>query len=386
MAGVALGLAAGALDVGVSAASAAVAQAVPIGTFESPVYVATAPGEPDLLFVVERAGQIQVLQDEQRLAQPFLDIRDIVLGMPDAGAGGEQGLLSVAFPPDYAQTRRFYVAFTNSNGDVEVDEFQRTAGNATLASPASRRVVLVIPHRVAQNHNGGQLQFGPDRLLYLSTGDGGGAAGTLPGENSRNLENLLGKILRIDPSPAGARRYRVPATNPFVNRAGRDEIYAYGLRNPWRFSFDDQRMAIADVGAKVKEEVNILYRSSVAGTNFGWPQYEGDVFFDAARPGPDTPKPPIFTYDHTDSRCAVLGGYIVRDPTLTALNGRYLYGDLCTGEVRSFIPNVSTQRAMRDEPTGIVLPRISSFGQGFDGQIYLVELAGNVSRLEALSP
>jgi glucose/arabinose dehydrogenase len=355
-------------------------RAVTIDNFANPVQVATAPSSRRLLFVVERPGRIQVLRDEIRLSRPFLDIRDIVRGSPDPGAGGEQGLLSVAFAPDYAESRRFYVLFTNNNGDVEINEFRRSTTSAVRADRASRRVLLVIPHPGAQNHNGGQLHFGPGGLLFISTGDGGGVQPL--GENARRLGSLLGKILRISPLPAGARPYGIPASNPFVGRPGRDEIFAYGLRNPWRFSFDGHRLAIGDVGQSRREEINFLWLGDARGVNFGWPQYEGELVFDSSRPGPDPATFPILTYSHAGGRCTVIGGYVVRDPSLPALTGRYLYADFCTGEVRSFRPRIATQEAVGDEPAGLALPQLTSFGQGFDGQIYFTQLGGRVSRLE----
>jgi hypothetical protein len=361
-------------------AAAADAVAVEIGNFANPTHVAVAPGQPRLLFVVERAGRIRVLRDEQVRLQPFLDIANLVLGPPDPGAGNEQGLLSVAFAPDYAQSRRFYVAFTNRTGDVEIAEFLRSAANPLLADRASRRTLLRIRHREAQNHNGGQLQFGPDGLLYISVGDGGHQTPT--GENARRLNNLLGKILRIRPLPTSGQPYGIPGSNPFVGKAGRDEIFAYGLRNPWRFSFDGGRIAIGDVGQGQREEVNILSRRDAAGVNFGWPQYEGDLEFDIDRPGPHPAIPPIFTYDHGGDRCAIVGGYVVRDQTLPRLLGRYLYGDACTGQLRSFIARVGPQQAVRDRAAGITLPGLSSFGQGFNGKIYAAQIGGRVTRLE----
>ena len=311
---------------------------------------------------------------------PFLDIRDLVLAPPDAGAGGEQGLFSVAFAPDYGKSRRFYVAYTNQNWAIEINEFRRSANSKVSADPASRRVLLVIPHGGAQNHNGGQLQFGPDNLLYISTGDGGNVSPL--GEAARKLNSLLGKILRISPLPTGSRPYGIPKDNPFVGKKGRNEIFAYGLRNPWRFSFDDRLMAIADVGRAQREEVNILRKKAVAGTNFGWPQYEGDIVFDSNRPGPHPPKFPIFTYDHSGGRCAIIGGHVVRGPDLPLLEGRYLYGDLCTGEVRSFAFDVAAQTVRRDRFTGLKLPGLSSFGVGVNGKLYAAQIGGTVSRLE----
>jgi glucose/arabinose dehydrogenase len=358
--------------------------AVPLGTFEGPVYVAVAPGTPNLLFVVERPGRIQVLRNEQTLSVPFLDITDIVRSA-ESGGGNEEGLFSVAFPPDYAQSGRFYVAFTNQAGNLELNEFRRLRDLATRARRNSRRVLLVIPHPTAGNHNAGQLQFGPhDGLLYMATGDGGNVDPR--GEAARDLTSLLGKILRIDPRRHGANPYRIPSTNPYVGTANREEIFAYGLRNPWRFSFDGWRMAIADVGQGRREEVNILHKRDVAGVNFGWPEFEGELSFDPDRPGPDPATPPMFTYSHDDGGCAVIGGYMIRDSDLPAMQGRYIYGDACTGDVRTFMPRVNPQRAADDRPSGLVLPGLSSFGQGADGKLYAAEIGGGVFRLEPPAP
>lgn len=376
----ALALSVGALTLTAPAANAADATVVRIGRFDQPLYIASAPGFPRLLFVVERPGRVQVLRDETKLNRPFLDITGIVL------SGGERGLLSIAFPPNYASSRRFYVAFTNNSGAIELDEFRRSASDPTRADPASRRIVLRIPHPGASNHNGGQLQFGPrDGLLYMSTGDGGSVQP--PGEAARKLDSLLGKILRIRPLQVGAKPYTIPASNPFLDRPGaRDEIFAYGLRNPWRFSFDDLHLIIADVGQTRREEVNFLRTSDVAGANFGWPQFEGDLVFANNRPGPHPPTFPIFTYDHSGGRCAIIGGYVVRDPDLTKLRGRYLYGDLCTGTVRSFIAQVGSQQVLGDRPTGVTLPQLSGFGLGANNQIYAAQISGNVFRLAPPPP
>ena len=356
-------------------------QAVAIGgPFASPIYVAVAPGQPQLVFVVERRGVIQVLQNEVKRPIPFLDISAIVLGPPDTGAGGEEGLLSMAFAPDYATSGRFYVAVVNRNGNVEIDEFRRAAGSAFLADPATRRIVLGIFHRGATNHNGGQLQFGPDGYLYISVGDGGNVQPI--GEAARNIWLPLGKILRIRPLQSGSLSFTVPATNPFVGRDGNDAVYAYGLRNPWRFSFDGFVIIIADVGQTQREEVNVIGLASAKGANFGWPQYEAELSFDPTRPGPHPPKFPVFKYDHSSGGCAVVGGYVVRDASLPGLVGRYLYGDTCTGALWSFALNAA---ALDDQPTGVSLPGLSSFGQGFGGQLYaavISGLGGAVYRLE----
>jgi glucose/arabinose dehydrogenase len=356
------------------------ADVVSLGTFDSPLYIAVAPGQPTLLFVVEQPGRIQVMRNEVRLGHAFLDISKIV-----NFNGNERGLLSVAFPPDYDASGRFYVAFNNHSGDIELDEFMRSANDPTRADRSTRRRILTVKHREAGNHNGGQLQFGPrDGLLYWSTGDGGEL--TPRGWPAPDLHNLLGKILRIDPLPAGSEQYSIPADNPFLGRDARGEIYAYGFRNPWRFSFDGKNMIIADVGQNSEEEVNFLRTEDVAGANFGWPQFEGNAPFDDDLPGEDPPTFPMFTYDHDNGGCAIIGGYVVHDPNIPALTGRYLYGDLCTGEVRSFVPRIKGQRARHDAPTGIVLPNLSAFGRGFAGVIYLAQIDGGVWRLVPHAP
>jgi glucose/arabinose dehydrogenase len=257
----------------------------------------------------------------------------------------------------------FYVAFTNNAGAIEIDEFRRMATNPRRADPNSRRVVLTIPHPGALNHNGGQLQFGPDKHLYVSTGDGGHTS--TPGAPAPDLDNLLGKILRFNPRRFGGAAYRIPSDNPFVGRAGRDEIYAYGLRNAWRFSFDQWRLAISDVGEQRQEEVNILARSQVSGVNFGWPEYEGNLPYDASLPGEDEPTFPIFVYSHDTGGCAVVGGYIIRDPALSELAGRYLYGDSCTGELCTFVPYILAQEAQRDRTTGARPAETYKLREGF---------------------
>jgi glucose/arabinose dehydrogenase len=346
-----------------------------IGKFDAPMTVSHAPGVKRLLFVVQREGTIAVMRGQHKLSHRFLDIRSRV------STAGEGGLYSVAFPPDYKKSRRFYVDYANADGDIEIDEFKRRVHSSTRARASSRRRVLVIPHPGETNHYGGQLQFGPDGELYISTGDGGGSDDSH--DNARRLGKLLGKILRIDPRKHGHHRYRSPAGNPYANGPGLDEIYAYGLRNPWRFSFDRAtgNIAIGDVGQNAVEEVDYETDTGAKGANFGWPRYEGNQVHDDSRPGPDPANPPISTYQHSACSfgCAVTGGYVVRDPQLSSLAGRYLYADFYVGDIHSFVPQLSG--ATDDQDSGLHVPQLSSFGEGFGGRIYVSSLEGPVYRL-----
>jgi glucose/arabinose dehydrogenase len=361
-----------------SPANAQLAQATLVpGNFTRPVYVTGASDTPGLLFVVEKAGVIQVLQNEVQRPTPFLDIQTRV------SSDGERGLLSVAFAPDYATSRLFYVAFTNLTGDIELDEFQRSPTNAFRAVPGSRRRLLSIRHRDATNHNGGQLQFGPDGLLYMSTGDGGQVFPR--GKFARNLNSLLGKILRIDPAPDGASPYTIPPTNPYFGMTDRrGEIFAYGLRNPWRFSFNGHRIAIGDVGQGDWEEINFLNLQSARGANFGWPAFEGNVPYDPDQPTPpDDPTFPMHTYSHDGGGCAVISGYVSQDPDIPALSRRYVYGDFCTGEIRSFVPDVADQEARADRFV-LQAASVTSFGIGPDQRMYFTQNGGELMRIDPL--
>jgi glucose/arabinose dehydrogenase len=355
------------------AAPAFAFRAVPVGNFADPVDIRVAPGQPNNLYVVEQSGKIKVLQNEVPAAAPFLNIEGIV------DFNDERGLLSLAFAPNYATSRRFYVLFVNNFGNVEVDEFLRSPTNPLRTQAGSRRVLLRIPHPNASNHNGGQLQFGTDGFLYISVGDGGNTP--TPGEPARDLRSLLGKILRINPLPAGGNAYQIPPGNPYVGVFGRDEIYAYGLRNPWRMSLTPNFIAIGDVGQGREEEVNILRIPAAKGVNFGWPQFEGNLVYDNSKPGRDPAVFPIHTYSHDTGGCAVMGGHIVADTQLPALQGRYIYGDLCTGQIRSFLPDVAAQKAIGDSAIGISLPGLRSFGRGTNSQVYMSD-GGKVYRLE----
>ncbi len=341
-----------------------------IGDFDSPVYVDDAPGAPKLLFVVEQPGSIRVMRNGKTLNRDFLDLRDRVM------YGGEQGLLSVAFDPGYAHNRRFYVYYVNRGGNIEIDGFRRTRKSATRADAGSRRRVIVIDHPVNENHNGGQLQFGPDGMLYLATGDGG--SGGDPHGNAQNPGILLGKLLRIEPRKKGG--YSVPNSNPFVGRDGKDEIYALGLRNPYRFSFDSRGgdIWIGDVGQDAWEEIDHVGQGNLGGSNFGWDIFEGDHDYEGG-PAPANYRPPVLEYSSANSNCAVTGGYVVHDPGLPALDGRYLYADFCGGVLRSLDPQ-NPQRS--DAATGLELDSPSSFGEGAHGRIYVASLGGGVYRIK----
>jgi glucose/arabinose dehydrogenase len=348
---------------------------VKIGDFASPLYVTAPTTDRRRVFVVEQAGRIVVLRGGRRLPQPFLDIRSKVT------AGGEQGLLSMAFAPDYAQTGRFYVYYTERSGQEAIWEYRRASDDR--ADPGSARLVL----RMADpepNHNGGLMLFGPDGLMYVGTGDGGGGDDQ-HGErgNAQSLGSLLGKILRIDPRQSGGRPYTVPSSNPFVGRSGaRPEIYAYGLRNPWRFSFDRSTgdLSIADVGQDAVEEVDFVRKDRGRGANFGWRPWEGrSRNFDEPAPGAILP---VITHSHSDGFCSITGGYVVRDRGVPGLYGRYVYGDYCEGRIRA-----ATLRAGR-RTTGKVLslPKVgglSSFGEDAAGRVYATSLNGPVYRIAA---
>ena len=351
---------------------------VGVGTFDAPVYVTAPPGDTRRVFVVEQGGTVRVITGGKRRSRPFLDIRGKVI------AGGEQGLLSIAFAPDYARTRRFYVNYTDRSGTQSVVEYRRSKSSRDRADAGSARRILRYDDEEA-NHNGGLVKFGPDKMLYIGTGDGGGA-NDQHGErgNAQNLGSLLGKLLRIDPRRSGGRAYRVPSSNPFVGRSGaRGEIYSYGLRNPWRFSFDRRTgdLTIADVGQNAVEEVNFAAKDGARGANYGWRPFEGTRRnFD--EPAPDAVEP-VIELSHDDGNCSITGGYVVRDPNLPALAGRYVYGDLCVGRLRS--ARLSPGSAQGDAPVrGLAkVEQLASFGEDARGRVYVVSLTGPVYRLAA---
>ena len=359
-----------------TAAAASGVKLVNVGEFKMPLYVTAPPKDLRRVMVVQQGGRISVVRDGKALSTPFLDVSSRVT------AGGEQGLLGLAFAPDYAKSGLFYVYFTRRDGKQEVAELRRATSDR--ANAGSIRSVLVMDDPEG-NHNGGQLNFGPDGLLYIGTGDGGGGGdqhGTIG--NAQNLGSMLGKILRIDPRRAATKAYSVPSSNPFVGRAGaRPEVYSYGLRNPWRFSFDrvGGDLIIGDVGEATVEEVDFTSIAQASGGNFGWRVREGDQPFSG-----DTLSgaiEPVIVRTHDEGWCSVTGGYVVRDPALPSLRGKYLYGDFCEGII--YGARLSSSGAAGNARVS-GLPQIaalSSFGEDARGRIYVVSLGGAVSRIAA---
>jgi glucose/arabinose dehydrogenase len=358
------------------AGSAALYELDQVATFDAPVYADDDGVHPNLLFVVEQAGRIRVVRNGQKLDRPFLDIREKVQ------FGGEQGLLSVAFDPDYDDNRRFYVYYVNNGGDIRIDGFRARSGKPARAAAGSGKRVIKVDHDQAGNHNGGQLQFGPDGHLYAGTGDGGPQMD--PENDAQDPASLLGKVLRVDPLPGGG--YDIPNDNPYVGEDGANEIFALGLRNPWRFSFDSVTgaLTIGDVGGTDWEEIDYVASPGGGepgglGANFGWNDFEGFAPFEGAHPPTASPTvKPIKAYPLKGRACAIVGGYVVRDRRLRSLFHRYVYGDFCAGWVRSLIPDPGGAR--KDRNAGVRVPQLSSFGEAADGSLYATSLNGPVYR------
>lgn len=329
------------------------------------------------LFVTLQQGQIVIWDGTRILPTPFLDIRSIVR------CCGERGLLSVAFHPRYDENGLFFVYYTDAGGNIAIARY-RVSSDPNRADATSGSIILQISHPTFGNHNGGQLQFGPDGFLYIGTGDGG--SGGDPPNNAQNRQQLLGKLLRIDVD-AGA-TYGVPSSNPFVGRSdSRPEIWAYGLRNPWRFSFDRETrdLWIADVGQGSLEEIDLQPATSIGGENYGWRTMEGTRCFNpSSNCNRNGLVLPVIEYDHSGGACSVTGGHRYRGSTYPRLRGTYIYGDFCTGVIFG-----ATQR-----PDGTWSPRqlinttlnISSFGEDLNGEVYVVDLGGRIFQIEDLFP
>ncbi|MFN2589658.1 MAG: sorbosone dehydrogenase family protein, partial [Actinomycetota bacterium] len=341
----------------------------PVAELDSPLAMATREGD-ERLFVAGQNGVVWALVGGPGQAAPreILDIGD------DITSGGEQGLLGLAFSPD---GRFMYLNFTDPDGHTNVVEYRFRAGRP---DPGSRRCVLFVQQPYS-NHNGGNLVFGPDGYLYIGLGDGG--SGGDPENRAQSLRALLGKMLRIDPRPDGDRPYGIPPDNPFVGRSGaRPEIWAYGLRNPWRYSFDRETgdLWMGDVGQGAREEIDLEPAGSAGGRNYGWNLFEGSERFQPINPlpVPNDAVRPILDYPRTGGACAVTGGYVYRGAAIPALRGAYFFGDYCDGRVRAVAPRDGRITGRR--VVGAV-DGLSSFGEDQDGELYALSLSGTVYRI-----
>jgi glucose/arabinose dehydrogenase len=354
---------------GHGASSAAGATLAQVGDFNRPVYVMAPPRDTRNVFVVERGGTVRLLVDGALRPRPFLDIRSLV--STSSSRENERGLLSIAFAPDYTVSGRFYVYYTSiaGNGDIAVDEFRRSATDAEVADPATRRTLLTVEHSAYANHNGGQLAFGPDGALYAGTGDGGGAGDPL--RSGQSSGSFLGKLLRLDPIGGGA-----------------TSVWSMGLRNPFRFSFDRLTgdLTVGDVGQSNVEEIDFVSKAAGwgRGANFGWNILEGTQRYGAGRAARADEHPagyvgPVIEHGHSAGWCSITGGYVVRDSALPELYGRYVYGDYCRGEL--WAANVTPQSSSRVGSSGLRVSGLSSLGEDGCGRIYAASIDGPVYRL-----
>jgi hypothetical protein len=345
--------------------------------FSSPLYLTQPPGDTSRLFVVEQTGNIRVIRNGQLLSTPFLDLTNVV------SFGGERGLLSMAFHPNYVNNGQFFVDYTDRpNGNIQVARYTVSA-NPDIANAASAQPVININHSTFSNHNGGLVKFGPDGFLYVGVGDGGGSNNQL--RTGQDTTKLLGKLLRIN---VNALPYVVPASNPFVGRPpAQPEIWAYGLRNPWRFSFDRETgdLYIADVGEGSREEVDVQPATSRGGENYGWSILEGSLCFDTTPCSSAGTKLPVFEYPHsggTITGCSITGGYVYRGSRLPLLRGHYFFADYCSGWVRSFRYVSGAVVDLHNYAAEFgTLGNITSFGEDSRGELYIIVQSGSVYRI-----
>ena len=337
---------------------------------------ATAPQGDPRLFVVERAGRIRIFQGGALLAAPFLDISSRV------STQGEAGLLSIAFHPQYASNGNVYLYYTDLANNIVIER-HRASGNVNLAEADTALVIIRIPHPTYNNHFGGTVAFGPDGMLHLGTGDGGGAGDPL--RNAQNPASLPGKMLRLDVSASTmAQPYTIPPTNPWIDGAGgrHAEVWALGLRNPWRYTFDSGNLYIADVGQDRREEVNVA-AAAQGGVNYGWNTMEGTLCYNASACVQGNLTLPAFEYDHgagDANGCSITGGYVYRGSAIAELAGRYFYSDYCKGFLKSFVyagGAVSGQADWAIPDIGNVV----SFGRDGSGELLLVAAGGQVYRI-----
>ncbi len=336
----------------------------PIAThqFSKPIFLTASPDETNRLFVVEQDGRIRIIKKSTILSIPFLDISEKL------STGGERGLLGLAFHPNYSENGRFYVNYTRSEDRATVIAEYHVSSN--LDQAAQRESILLVIPQPYGNHNGGMIAFGPDHYLYIGTGDGG--AGGDPENYAQNRNELLGKFLRIDVDQQTPKN--IPADNPFVKEPGRAEIFAWGLRNPWRFSFDREtgKLWAGDVGQNEWEEINVIQK----GRNYGWRFKEGTHCFNP-KIQCDTGSnlvDPVTEYAHSSGRCSVTGGYVYRGTKIPSLHGTYVFGDFCSGEIWGYRDG-NTQRLRVTEL------RISSFGEDRDGELYVLGYGGEIFRI-----
>lgn len=339
-----------------------------------PLYLTAPPGDTTRLFIAEKGGAIRIVKHGTLEPTPFLDLNGKV------STGPEQGLLGVAFDPAYATNGRFFVHYTDVNGNTTISLFQVATTNPDSANPASERIILTA-EQPFPNHNGGQIAFGPDGMLYIGLGDGGSEGD--PSGRGQSLTDLLGDILRVDVSSGAG--YTVPPDNPFVGRTdARPELWSVGLRNPWRFSFDAATgdLYIGDVGQDAWEEVDVVTAAQGAGrgANFGWNITEGRHCF--ADPNCDTSKftLPLVEYSHQDG-CSVTGGFVYRGAAIPALQGHYFYADYCNGWVRSFRLQDGMAAEVQQWPSLAPGGNVPSLGQDAAGELYLMNAEGGVFRI-----
>jgi glucose/arabinose dehydrogenase len=335
-----------------------------VATMEVPIAMAVRPGDP-AVYVAEKTGRVFALRGAAVGRTPVLDV-SVRLSL-----GSEQGLLGIAFGPD---GRHLYADYTDTGGNTHVTQWTFSGGKA---QPNTERGILFVRQPYA-NHNGGQIAFGPDGDLYVALGDGGSEGD--PQGNGQNLGTLLGKILRIRPTPGGPKPYVIPNDNPFVRRPGaRPEIWAYGLRNPWRFTFDRQTgdLWIGDVGQSAWEEIDVQPEGARGGRNYGWNRTEGDHPYLGAEPANWTR--PVFEYSHASGGCAIIGGYVYRGSAIPGLWGAYLFSDNCLGGIAAL--RLRQGRLASERGMGVKVSSPSSFGQDANGELYLLSLSGPVYRV-----
>lgn len=335
----------------------------------NPVHLA-APAGDARLFVVEQPGRIRIIENGTLVTTPFLDITDRVLD------GGERGLLSVAFHPDYASNRFFYVNYTDNQGDTRVERYTATS-NPNVADPNSALLILAVDQPYA-NHNGGQVMFGPDGMVYIGMGDGG--SGGDPQGHGQNRATLLGDLLRIDVD--GGAPYTIPPDNPFVGQSGmQGEIWAWGLRNPWRFSFDPEggMLYVADVGQGSWEEVNAVPATD-AGLNYGWNILEASECYGSSGCDRSGLTLPMLEYGHDGGACSITGGFVYRGQQIAGLRGYYFYSDYCAGWLRSF--RLADGRAEDQQEWDVGdLGNVTSFGEDSARELYVTSANGRVYRI-----